>query len=119
MPIQPRSSPEQELSIKERKQELYLERPPAKPSKPRVRPFAVYLRETPPAPLSTEVKTLLWITAILVLLVFVAAIWKIQRRSRPRPRPRPVPTETVWRDHHTVPLCPPILADGRMKRHPI
>jgi hypothetical protein len=82
-----RNMPEQERSIKERGKELFVERRDESPDRPPVKPFAVYLRETPATPLSGGVKALLWIVGILVLLLFVAAIWRVQRRPRTRPRP--------------------------------
>jgi len=79
-----RSMPEQELSIREREQELFVEpqdRPaPASP----VKPFPIYLRETPACPISTEVKVILWIVGIAVLLLFGVALWRVQRAPRLR-----------------------------------
>jgi hypothetical protein len=90
-----RSMPEQELSIKEREQELFVELQEAPPSRPPVKPFPVYLRETPGTPMSSEVKAILWIVGIVVLLVFVTALLRIQRSSRPRPGSRPPKTVAV------------------------
>ena len=72
-----RNMPEQELSIKEREQELFVE--PSEPSAPptSVKPFAFYLRETPANPLSTEVKAILWAIGLVVLLLFAVAIWRV------------------------------------------
>ena len=83
-----RNMPEQELSIKEREQELFVE--PSEPSAPptSVKPFAIYLRETPANPLSTEVKAILWAIGLVVLLLFAVAIWRAQRSPRSRPKPR-------------------------------
>ena len=83
-----RNMPEQELSIKEREQELFVE--PSDPSAPptSVKPFAIYLRETPANPLSTEVKAILWAIGLVVLLLFALAIWRSQRSHRSRPKPQ-------------------------------
>jgi hypothetical protein len=85
---------EQERSIKDREQELFVEREEAPPEKPPVKPFAIYLRETPADPMATEVKVLLWIIAIVVLLLFVGALWRTQRASRSRVRESP-PQQSV------------------------
>lgn len=79
-----RSMPEQELSIKEREQELYDEPHEALPVKPPVKPFPIYLRETPAVPMSSGVKATLWIVGIVVLLLLIAALWRTQRPSRIR-----------------------------------
>ena len=84
MPSERRSMPEQELSIKEREQELYDEPHEAQPVKPPVKPFPIYLRETPAVPLSSGVKATLWIVGILVLLLLLVALWRTQRPSRTR-----------------------------------
>jgi len=75
-----RSMPEQELSIWEREQELFVE--PQENPTGAVKPFPIYLRETPANPMSTEVKVLLWIVGIAVLLLFGVALWRAQRPSR-------------------------------------
>jgi hypothetical protein len=80
-----RGMPEQELSIKEREQELFVEPQEASPAKPPVKPFPIYLQETPAHPMSTEVKVILWVVGIAVLLLFVAALWRTQRSARPHP----------------------------------
>jgi hypothetical protein len=90
-----RHMPEQESSIKERGQELFLESTEAEFSATPVKPFAVYLRETPATPLAPAVKATLWIVGVVVLILFVAAIWRSQRPSKPRPRARPAGTATV------------------------
>jgi hypothetical protein len=92
-PLRPRESPEH--SIKARKHELYEseeEQPAAAPAPPR-KPFPVYLRETPPAPLSTGLKVLLWGVGVLVVFLFVAAlVWgrspRIKRPARPKTQVR-------------------------------
>jgi len=79
-----RSMPEQELSIRERDQELFVEPQDTPAAEPPVKPFPIYLRETPANPMSTEVKVILWIVGIAVLLLFGVALWRTQRPSRLR-----------------------------------
>ena len=79
-----RSMPEQELSIREREQELFVEPQETPAAEPRVKPFPIYLRETPANPMSREVKVILWIVGIAVLLLFAVALWRAQRSSRLR-----------------------------------
>jgi hypothetical protein len=74
--------PEQELSIRQREQELFVEPQEALPAEPPVKPFPIYLRETPAHPMSTGVKVILWIVGITVLLLFGYALWRTQRSSR-------------------------------------
>jgi hypothetical protein len=88
MPTDRRNMPEQELSIKEREQQLFLE---SSEDQGPVRPFAEYLRETPAAPIPVEVKMLLWIAGVVVAILFAAAIWKASRSSTAHPKPRPAP----------------------------
>lgn len=93
-----RSMPEQELSIKEREQELFVESI-GTPAPTTTKPFADYLRETPADPLSTHVKAILWIVGLIVLLLLALAIWRAQRPTRSRSRPRPTQeaaTVLVW-----------------------
>jgi hypothetical protein len=92
MLVNPIDGPEQEQSIKERGSELYAK---AKRERPKVKPFEVYLRETPAAPTSGGVKALLWITGIVVALVFAAALWKVTHR-RPRSNPARAPRQAAW-----------------------
>ena len=77
-----RSMPEQELSIREREQELFVEL--QETPEPPVKPFPIYLRETPANPMSSAVKVILWIVGIAVLLLFCVALWRTQRPSRLR-----------------------------------
>jgi hypothetical protein len=102
-----RDLPEQERSIKDRELELFVERQEAPPEKPPLKPFVVYLRETPADPLATEVKVLLWIVAIVVLLLFVVALWRTQRASRSRPRETPP-------NHAAVSLAPVLTIQARV-----
>ena len=41
------------------------------------KPFAQYLRETPPAPLSTATKLALWSVGVLTVLLFLASLLKM------------------------------------------
>jgi hypothetical protein len=66
---------EQEISIKAREHELYVQTESATDRKP-VKPFAVYLRETPAEPLSPTTKAVLWIAGTVVGLLFLAACWR-------------------------------------------
>jgi hypothetical protein len=93
MPTESRNLSEQEYSIKARAGELYVE-PPRPASSQVVKPFPVYLRETPAVPLSTSVKVVLWIVGIIVALLFLAALWRVSQRHGARPpTPAPRPTE--------------------------
>jgi hypothetical protein len=83
-----RHLPEQERSIKDRGKELFVEGRAAEAARPPIKPSAVYLRETPAAPMSAGVTALLWVVGILVLLLFVVAIARSQRAPRSRPRPK-------------------------------
>jgi hypothetical protein len=80
MALESTNLPEQEHSIKARAHELYVE--PTRPAPPTksVKPFLVYLRETPAEPLSSNVKTVLWIVAVIVALLFLAALWRLASR---------------------------------------
>ena len=77
-----RSMPEQELSIREREQELFVEPQENPTGQPPVKPFPIYLRETPANPMSSAVKVILWIVGIAVVLLFCVALWRTQRPSR-------------------------------------
>jgi len=77
-----RSMPEQELSIWEREQELFVELQETPTGA--VKPFPIYLRETPANPMSPAMKVILWIVGIAVVLLFCVALWRTQRPSRLR-----------------------------------
>ncbi len=77
-----RSMPEQELSIREREQELFVDPHEALADVGPVKPFPVYLRETPAIPMSSGVKVVLWIVGIVVLLLLCVALLRTQRPSR-------------------------------------
>jgi hypothetical protein len=90
MPAESRNLPEQERSIKAREHELYLKPLPPDGAQAR-KPFAAYLRETPAEPLSTAIKTMLWIVAVLVVLIFLAAIWRVSQHLSTRSRHQAAP----------------------------
>jgi hypothetical protein len=101
MPAESRHLPEQERSIKAREHELYVKPLPATEGQVR-KPFPVYLRETPAEPLSPMTKTLLWIAGVLVVIVFLAAIWRTTQRRTLKPRkPAAPPPErsAAFTDH--------------------
>jgi hypothetical protein len=91
MSAERRDEPEQEISIRRREHELF--RPDADhASTTPARPFADYLRETPSAPLPTWVQAVLWALAVVVALLFVAAIWRMVHKSPPRTSRNPRPS---------------------------
>jgi hypothetical protein len=90
MPSEPQSLPEQEISIKARSHELFVESQPVEVAPP-VKPFPVYLRETPAVPISGTIKAVLWMVGIIVVLLFIAAVWRLMIRhgsARPPARAR-------------------------------
>jgi hypothetical protein len=95
MPSRPHNMPEQEHSIKERANELFVESSGPEVSTKPTKPFAVYLRETPAQPLSPLTKTVFWILGIVVAVLFLAALWRITHRHRARPRPARPPAEVA------------------------
>ena len=101
-----RSMPEQELSIKEREEQLFVEGQEATPEKPPIKPFSVYVRETPAAPLTAWVKAALWVVAIIVVVLFAVALLRMQRRSVPRSGARLARTAPA-------PLVPPAVYSCR------
>ncbi len=90
MPAESRNLPEQERSIKAREHELYVKPLPPEGAQSS-KPFPAYLRETPAEPLSAATKTILWIVAVLVVLAFVAAIWRVSYRRSPRSKNQAAP----------------------------
>jgi hypothetical protein len=78
---------EQDISIKAREHELYVQ-PESETNRRPVKPFAVYLRETPAEPLSPTTKAILWIVGIVVGLLFLAAVWRVSTRRAPVSRIR-------------------------------
>jgi hypothetical protein len=97
MSVEPRNLPEQEHSIKAREHEVYAKPLRAITSK-KVKPFTVYLRETPPEPLAVTTKVMLWMTAAIVGLLFLAAIWRVSQRHGPRSRSRALAPSTKTTD---------------------
>jgi len=86
MPFDSRNLPEQEHSIKARSHELFVEPSHAGTGKP-AKPFPVYLRETPADPMSAPTKILLWFAAIIVGILFLAAIWRVVTRNTLKQQP--------------------------------
>lgn len=88
-----REQPEQEISIKRRGQDLFIDESPVStgPS----RPFSEFLRETPATPLPPGVKAALWAVSIVAALLFAAALWRLMNRPTPKPKPRPSATRKV------------------------
>ena len=72
----------QDQSIKARKWQLYEEK--TRVDTGTVKPFSVYLKDTPGAPLSPVARATLWAVGVVVVLLFVAAILM----GGPRPKPR-------------------------------
>ncbi|AMV40324.1 hypothetical protein [Planctomyces sp. SH-PL62] len=104
-----RDHPEQEISIKRRGNELFVQDSAA--SGGPVKRFSEYLRETPATPLPGWVKAALWALALVAALLFAAALWRLVNRPTPRPparkaRPkassRVAPRKTDW----TLPPAP-------------
>lgn len=90
MPPPPEKPPreameQQDQSIKARKRQLF-EEPAHGDDHPAVRPFAAYLRDTPPAPLSGGVRATLWAVGVVVVLLFLAALFLPRRPVAPRAR---------------------------------
>ena len=79
-----RNMPEQERSIRDREQELFVEPQESTAAPPPVKPFPIYLRETPAKPLAPQVKAILWVIGIGVLLLLCVALWRSQQPSRLR-----------------------------------
>lgn len=68
---------EQDPTIQGRRQGLYeADAPPSSSGAP-AKPFAQYLRETPPAPLGFGLKAGLWALGALVALLLVAALLRM------------------------------------------
>jgi hypothetical protein len=108
-----RNMPEQERSIKDREEQLFFEPDDPATAKPPPKPFPAYLRETPPNPMSPAIKTLLWIVGIVVLLLFLAALWRAHRPAR---RPRLKSVSAKVEASALAPSCPypPLRRVGTM-----
>jgi hypothetical protein len=82
-----REAPEQQdQSIKARKRQLFEEREPVRDGSA-TQPFSVYLRATAGAPMSQGAKVVIWTLAVVVVLLFLAALFG-PRPTRPRAGPR-------------------------------
>jgi hypothetical protein len=79
-----RDHPEQEISIRRREHELFVQE---SASVGPVKSFPEYLRETPAAPLSTGLKAALWAVGLVAAILFAAALWRLVNRPTPRPAP--------------------------------
>ena len=67
---------EQEDSIKDRKKLLFDNDDPPFIATGDRKPFALYLKETPPQPISGLVKAMLWAVGIAVGVLLMGAMWK-------------------------------------------
>lgn len=76
---------DQDISIKAREHELYVQ---SLPEGPPVKPFPVYLRETPGEPLSPATKVVLSITGVIVVVLFFAAVWRVTHPRTVKPKTR-------------------------------
>lgn len=87
---------DQEISIKARGSELYHRPLPSELSKP-VKPFPVYLRETPAVPFSAGTKAILWTVGVIVALLFLAALWRVSHShlTRPPATTKPLASEST------------------------
>ncbi len=112
---------EQEISIKAREHELYVQPGPETKAKP-VKPFAVYLRETPAEPLSPTTKAILWIVGTVVALLFLAACWRATIQHAPASRTRktrPTAKTTMLLSPFVSPIsCIPPPLDHEIDGHP-
>jgi hypothetical protein len=82
-PAQREAFEQQDQSIKARKHELFEEPQTADTPTSVLKPFSVYVRDTPPAPMSKGMKATLWVLGALVVLLFLAALFFGGRRPRP------------------------------------
>jgi hypothetical protein len=101
-----RDQAEQEVSIRRRGHELFVEEDAA-PKAP-ARPFPEVLRETPAAALSGGVKAVLWAVGIVAALLFVAALWRLINRPNPSAPRRGRPRASAKAAVQTV--APPTIA---------
>src|SRR5271156_2087296 len=85
MPSERQNMSEQDISIKAREHELYV---PALPEAAPVKPFPVYLRETPGETLSPATKFVLAIAGIVVVVLFIAAVWRVTHPRAAKPKKR-------------------------------
>ncbi len=101
MPSESRNLHEQEISIKSRSHEVFAKAEPEVRGRS-TKPFPVYLRETPASPMSGVVRAMLWAAAIVVALLFLAAVWKLMIRHGPKPV-APGPSVSMVRVNQTAP----------------
>jgi hypothetical protein len=97
---------EQDISIKAREHELYVRPVSEADSKP-VKPFEVYLRETPAEPLSPATKGVLAVVSIIVGLLFLGALWRATTHHAPANRTRkagPAVKAAVLRSPFALPV---------------
>jgi hypothetical protein len=89
---------DQDISIKAREHELYV---PVLHEAAPVKPFPVYLRETPGEPLSPATKFILAIAGIIVAVLFMAAVWRVTHPRAAKPKKgaaRPAAKSTLLAD---------------------
>ena len=75
-------------SIKSRASAVFADDTVLGPSKS----FSDIVRQTPPKPLSLEMKALLCLVGLIVVMLFFAALIRVQKGRR-QPRPVPVPSQ--------------------------
>ena len=85
----PASRETQEQSIKARKRELFQPEAPPPPSSAPRKSIKEYLRDTKPMPMAPGTKGALWVAAVLVAVLFLAALITSSSRPRRRRAPRP------------------------------
>jgi hypothetical protein len=117
MPAEPGNLHEQEHSIKAREHEVFVKPLRAATAK-EVKPFVVYLRETPAEPLAVTTKVMLWMMGAIVGLLFLAAIWRVaQRQSPPSRAAEAVPSAKTANSQIEVPI---LTRESRLgKRLPV
>jgi hypothetical protein len=97
---------EQEISMKAREHELYVRHLPESDGKV-VKPFEVYLKETPAVPFSSATKGILVVVSIIVGLLFLGAIWRAATHHSQTPaRTKKVPSAATALKPETVREAP-------------
>ena len=107
MPSERQNMSDQDISIKAREHELYV---PVVPDAAPVKPFPVYLRETPGEPLSPATKFILSIAGIIVAVLFFAAVWRVTHPRATKPKAgaaRPAAKTAVIVDPRAPAFVPP------------
>ncbi|WP_165070733.1 hypothetical protein [Paludisphaera rhizosphaerae] len=90
-----REQPGQEISIKRRGHDLFIDETAPSTTGPS-RPFSEFLRDTPAKPLSAGVKAALWAVSIVAAMLFAAALWRLVNRPTPKPSaPRKARTKST------------------------